>query len=95
MILRAPVLAEPANHTFFPCLPPPTFIQSKNCFIKHYSTFLIFAFQDHQKCVLKTSGKAKMQTFPPVATMAAPIMNTYVENRILALTFLKKHSGLC
>ena len=71
MILRARELAEPANHTLFPCLSPPTFMKSKNYFIKYYSTFFIFAFQDHQKCVLKASGQAKTQTFPPVPTMVA------------------------
>ena len=53
MILRARVLGEPANHAPFPFLPPPTFIQSKNYFIKNYSISFIFAFQEHQKCVIK------------------------------------------
>ena len=71
MILRARELAEPANHTLFLCLPPPLFMKSKKSFIRHYSTFFIFPFQDHQKCVLKASGQAKIQNFPPVRTMVA------------------------
>ena len=44
----------------------------------------MFAFQEHQKCVFKASGEAKMQTSSPVPTMVAPIINTYIENKILA-----------
>ena len=57
--------------------------------IKNYSISFIFVFQEHPKCVSKTSGKAKMQISPPVATMVAPTINTYVENKILAPTFQK------
>ena len=94
MILRALVLGEPVNHDPFSFLPPPTFIQSKNYFIKNYSISFIFAFQEHQKCIFKASGEAKMQTSPPVPTMVTPTINTYVENKILAPTFLKTRSGL-
>ena len=94
MILRAPVLGEPVNHDPFSFLPPPTFIQSKNYFIKNYSISFIFAFQEHQKCVFKDSGEAKMQTFPLVPTVVAPTINNYVENKVLAPNFLKTRSRL-
>ena len=53
MILRARVLGDSVNHASPSFLPPPTFIQSKNYFIKNYSVSFIFAFQEHQKCVIK------------------------------------------
>ena len=92
MILRALVQGEPGNHVSSPFLAPPTFIQSKIYFSKNYSTFFIFAFQEYQKCVFKTSGGAKMQTFPPVPTVVTPTIRNYVKNKILAPTFLKTHS---
>ena len=76
----------------FPLLPPPTFIKSKNYFVKNYSISFIFALQQHQKCVFKASGEAKMQTFPLVPTMVAPTINNYVETKILAPNFLKTRS---
>ena len=93
MILRALVLGEPVNHDPFSFLPPPTFIQSKNYFIKNYSIYFIFAFQENQKCVFNASEEAKMQTFPPVSTMVVPTINTCVENKILAPTFLRHGAG--
>ena len=76
----------------FPFLPPPTFRQSKNYFVKNYSISFIFALQEHQKCVFKASGEAKMQTFPLVSTMVAPTINNYVETKILARNFLMTRS---
>ena len=92
MILRTCVLGEPANHT-----PSPFFLLFslyKAKIIKNYSISFIFAFQEHQKCIFKASGEAKMQTSPPVPTMVAPTINTYVENKILAPTFQKTCNGL-
>ena len=78
----------------FPFLPPPTFIQSKNYFIKNHFISFVFAFQEQQKCVFKASGEAKMQTFPLVPTMVAPTINNYVENKILAPNLIKTCSKL-
>ena len=92
MILRACVLGEPANHgplTFF-LLP----LLYKPKIIKGYSISSIFAFQEHQKCIFKASGEAKMKTFPPVLTMVPSTINTYVGNKILAPTFQKTRNGL-
>ena len=61
---------------------------------KNYSISFIFAFKEHEKCIFKVSGEAKMQTSPPVPTMVAPTINTYVENKILAPTFQKTRNGL-
>ena len=58
MILRARVLEEPANHAPFPFFPPPTYTKQK--LLKYYSISFIFAFQEHQKCIFKASGEAKM-----------------------------------
>ena len=66
----------------------------KGKIIKNYPISFIFAFQEHQKCIFKASGEAKMQTSPPVPTMVAPTINTYVENKILAPTFQKTRNGL-
>ena len=84
MILRGRVLGEPANHAPSPLLLTPTFIRSKN-----YEK--LFAFQEHQKCIFKVSGEAKMQNSPLVPTMVAPTINTYVENKFWLLLF-KKHT---
>ena len=78
----------------FPFLPPPSLIQSKNYFIKNYSVYFIFAFQEHQKCVFEASGEGKIQTFLPVPTKVVPTINTDAENNVLAPTFLKTRSGL-
>ena len=94
MILRVRVLGEPANHAPLPLSPSPTFKQSRNYFIKNYSISFIFAFQEHQKCVFKDSGEAKMQTFPLVPIVVAPTINNYVENKVLAPNFVKTRSGL-
>ena len=55
--------------------------------IKNYSISFIFAFQGYQKCIFKVSGEANMQTSPPLPTMVVRTINTYHENKVLALTF--------
>ena len=92
MILRARVLGEPANDAPFPHFPSSYLYKAK--IIKNYSISFIFAFQEHQKCIFKASGEAKMQTSPPVPTMVASTRNTYVENKMLAPTFQKTCNGL-
>ena len=91
---QGPYTREPANNAPFPSLPPPTFIQIKNYFIKNYSISFIFAFQGHQKCVFKVSGEAKMQTFPLLPTMVVHTISNYIENKTLAPNFLKTCSRL-
>ena len=91
---QGPCTREPANNAPFPSLPPPTFIQIKNYFIKNYSISFIFAFQEYQKCVFKVSGETKMQTFPLLATMVVHTISNYVENKTLAPNFLKTSSRL-
>ena len=59
--------------------------------IKNYSICFIFAFREHQKCIFKASGEAKLQTSP---TMVTPTINTYVENKILAPIFQKTQRTL-
>ena len=93
MILRTSVQGDQGIMPPSPLIPLTTFIQSKSYFLKNYSISFIFAFQEHQKCVFKASGEAKMQTFPPVPAMVAPTISTYVNNKILAPTFLKTRSG--
>ena len=61
---------------------------------KNYSVSFIFVFQEPQKCIFTDPGETKMQTSPPVPTMVAPTINTYVENKILAPTFQKTRNGL-
>ena len=90
MIFRARVLGEPANHSPFPLFPPPTYTKQKLLKIIQFLLYLLS--KSIRNCIFKASGETKMQTFPPVPTMVAPTIHTYV--KILAPTFQKTRNGL-
>ena len=90
MILRSSVQGGQGTMPASPLLSLPTFTQF---FVKNNSISFIFSFQEQQKCVFKVIGEAKMQVFPPVPTMVAPTISTYVNNKILVPTLLKTCSG--
>ena len=90
MILRARVLGEPANHAAFPSVPLPTYPKQELLKIIRFLLYLLS--KSIRNCIFKASGETKMQTFPPVPTMVAPTIHTYV--KILAPTFQKTRNGL-
>ena len=56
-------------------------------FLRNYSISVIFAFQEDQKCIFKTSKKAKMQFFPSAPTVAVLAQSScYMRNNELTLT---------
>ena len=49
--------------------PPCDTYAKQKLFLRNYSISVIFAFQEDQKCIFKTSKKAKMQFFPSAPTV--------------------------